>query len=206
MVFDATTMMTLGLCISFLSGATPAPCPSSTVSIDVTSVTDVRNVTDALACTGEGDFNITWYPSVTLAQTIKVSDKKKVTVTGVGFPTIRGALFDDKGTASAVDAEFKSGTGIFSVSNGSTLRLNHLVLEGGNEDLGGGVSVLSSSSLFVSSCTFTNNSASNGGDITCLWCKRCGYSFNEVHQIYMATPHARNEHSAGLWRLNTYRW
>lgn len=79
-----------------------------------------------------------------------------------GYPIIRGALADGNHDGAVGDAG--NGTGIFSVSNGSILRLNELVLEGGNAEYGGAVGLLSSSSLFVSSCTFANNSASQGGE------------------------------------------
>ncbi|CAN0517252.1 unnamed protein product, partial [Laminaria digitata] len=56
-------------------------------------------------------------------------------------------------------------TGIFSVSDGSTLNLNHLVLDGGNEEEGAAVAVRESSSLHLFSCVFVNNAASAGGEI-----------------------------------------
>lgn len=162
----ATTLVGLAISIlAFLAGAKPELCPSGTVAINVTSAADVQNLTTALACTG-GMFDITWYPSVTLAQRIEVSNETSVTVTGIGLPSIRGVLVDDNGANAIGDAGAGSGTGLFSVSNGSTLRLNGLVLEGGNAEHGGAVDLQSSSSLFVLGCTFANNTAGmNGGEI-----------------------------------------
>ncbi|CAM9810348.1 unnamed protein product, partial [Laminaria digitata] len=86
-----------------------------------------------------------------------------VTVTGSGFPRIRGTLPDDHAADTIVDAGEGGRPGLFSVSNGSTLRLNNLVLEGGNAEDGGAVDMFHSSSLLVFGCTFVNNNASRGG-------------------------------------------
>lgn len=155
--FDFTTLMMVGVLFSLLCGAGSAPCPSSTVQVNVTSTTDLQNLTDALACSGKGVFDITWFSSMEITQIIEVSDSKEVAVTGTGFPTIRGAVLDDIGEG-----------GIFSVSTGSSLRLIDLVLQGGNAQNGGAVNVHSSSTLFVVGCTFVNNTASNGGEATNL--------------------------------------
>ena len=99
---------------------------------------------------------------MTIEERIELFDRKNVTVTGTSFPSFFGGLGDDNADGVVIDAG--SGTGIFSVSNGSTLRLNNLVLEGGNAENGGAVDVRSSSSLFVFGCLFANNKASNGGE------------------------------------------
>lgn len=168
MAYDILVMMMAGLAISLVSEAKSAPCPATTVSVNVTSIADVQDLSDALTCTGESFVNVTWYPSLTIAQTINVSNRKEVTVTGVGHPIIRGALVDGNDHEIFADAGDGNGTGIFSVSNGSTLRLNHLVLDGGNAKYGGAVDLSSSSTLFVSNCTFANNRASKGGEPTDL--------------------------------------
>ena len=125
---------------------------------------DVQNLTDELACAGERSFNITWLASLTIEERIEVSDHKNVTISGAGvLTTIRGPLGDDSNTGGIV--QYGSGGGIFSVSDGSTLRLNNLVLDGAKAEKGGAVDVLSSSSLFVFDCTFTTNNASEGGEI-----------------------------------------
>eukprot|EP00904_Undaria_pinnatifida_P003095 jgi/Undpi1/12787/HiC_scaffold_7.g02454.m1 len=153
-----------GLTLAFTSGAAASPCPAATMAIDVTSTAMVQNLTDVLACSGKGSFSITWHASLTIENTIKVSDNKNVTITGVGSAgTIRGALGDDGDDDSIMHNG--SRTGMFSVSNRSTLRLNHLAFEGGYAEKGGAVDVLSSSSLFVFDCTFTSNKASRGGAI-----------------------------------------
>lgn len=185
-------MMMVGFAISFILGTESALCPSSTVTIDVTSAADVQNLTDVLACTGEGAFDIVWYPSVTIGQEIEVSSGKNVAITGVGLPSIRGA---------DADAEVGSGTGMFSVSNGSTLTLNHLVLEGGNAEHGGAVNLISSSFLFVLSCAFANNSAENGGETTSLQCKQPQQSPIKVHDKQVARQYVSLETIPGMYRF-----
>ena len=154
-------VLSFGLTICAISGPESAPCPSVNFAINITSQADVQALTDAVACEGEGAFNITWYASLTIEEKIEVSDMKNVTVTGAGFPSFGGELCDDNGAGAIIVGG--SDTGIFSVSNGSTLRLNNLVFEGGNTENGGAVEVLFSSSLVVFGCIFKNNNASNGG-------------------------------------------
>lgn len=169
MMVDAMVLTMVGLVIFFLAGegGDAAPCLSGTVAVDVTSAADVQNLTNALECAGEGAFDITWYPNVAITQRIDVTNSKNVTVTGNDFPRIRGTLPDDTAADTIVDVGAGGSGGLFSVSNGSTLRLNNLVLEGGNAENGGAVDVLSSSSLFLFGCTFADNNASNGGEPAC---------------------------------------
>lgn len=155
-------LMVVGLAVSFLFGADSAPCRSSTVQVNVTSIADLQNLTDALACSGKGAFDVTWYSSLKINQSIQVSDSKDVVVTGMGFPSIGGPLPDD--TDDGVIADDGAGGSIFSVWNGSSLRLIDLVVEGGNAENGGAANLHSFSSLSVLGCTFSNNAASNGGE------------------------------------------
>ena len=161
MTSDVMALMMVGLVVSFLFGADAAPCPSSTVEFNVTSIADLQNLTDALACYGIGAFDITWYSSMDITENIRVSDWKDVVVTGAGFPSTPGGLLGDTGAGPVISG---AGSGIFSVYNGSSLRLTDLVLEGGNAENGGAVDVYSSSSLSVFDCIFINNTASNGGE------------------------------------------
>lgn len=162
MGLTVVAILAFGLTAFVTPGAQAVPCPSGTVDINISSTADVDDLTDALACAGQGIFDITWHTSLTIDERIKVSDEKKLTVTAGDFPGFRGVIGDDN--AAGVIIEAGSGEGIFSVSGGSTLRLNNIGLEGGNAENGGAVAVLSSSALFVSSCTFTRNNASNGGE------------------------------------------
>ena len=146
----------------FMSGADSAPCPSVTAAVTITSKSDVQNLTEALACEGEVEFNITWYSSVTIEERIEVFDRKNVTVTGASSPSFGGGPGDDNDDGVVIDAG--TGTGIFSVSDGSTLRLINLVLAGGNAENGGAVDVRSFSSFIAFGCIFSSNNASNGGE------------------------------------------
>ena len=160
MLSDVMAMMVYGVTMFFMSGAESAVCPSTTVDLNVISTADVHTLSDELACTGEGSFNITWHANLVIERRIEVSGQKHVIVTGNGFPSLRGAFSEDN------DA------GIFSVTMGSTLRLSHLALEGVNAANGGAVIVRSSSSLFLVECAFRDNNASIGGETACLPHKR----------------------------------
>lgn len=146
----------------FMLGAHAGSCPFGTVDFHVTTTADVPHLADLIDCSGEGSFNVTWYGTLPVDQTIEVSNHKNVTVTGLGFPTIYSGIHDkgDVGENISLATTF----GLFSVVNGSTLSLNEVVLEGGSSEEGGAVAVHSSSSLYVVDCDFTNNSASNGGE------------------------------------------
>ncbi|MEP4442977.1 MAG: hypothetical protein ABJ059_05920, partial [Hyphomicrobiales bacterium] len=111
-------------------------------------------------CTGDGTFNVMWYSSLTLGRAIEIANMKNVSISGSGLPTIRGGP-NDINSGYAVDSA--SGTGIFSVAGSSTLRLSHLVLEAGSSLNGGAINMREDSSLFVFSCAFLSNNASNGG-------------------------------------------
>lgn len=145
------------------STAQGAQCPSGTVALDVITTADVERLVSELSCTGYGNFNITWHNSLQIEHIIEVSNKKNITVIGSGFPTIRGALGNDNDAGGGFIKE--TSDGIFSVSKGSTLRLDHLALQGGYSRSGGAIRVYSSSWLVVSGCSFTDNHASkHGGD------------------------------------------
>lgn len=158
MLFNLLALALAVVAISFPLGTESAPCPTGTVAMNVASAADVQNLTDVLNCAGPGDFNVLWHSNQTLAQRIEVSDRKNVTVTGSAFPTIHGVQYDDNDAGG--------GSGMFYVTRGSTLRLSNLVLDGGSAENGGSVRVLSSSNLFVYSCTFSNNIASKGGEMS----------------------------------------
>lgn len=148
---------TAGLFLLLGSGAEAAACPSDTVSKDVATTSDLQGLTDAMDCTGEGHYNVTWYGNISIDLTIEVFGGKTVTITGNGV-----AVDEFHGISAAADAG--GSARIFSVSDGSTLKLNHLVLDGGNEDEGGAVAVRDYSYLHVAGCIFVNNSAEAGGE------------------------------------------
>ena len=146
-----------------ISGEEITACLPGTISVNVTTNDDMHRLTDAMNCTGQGVFNVTLYSSVQVNRRIEVSNQKRVHITGSGFPAIRAEPCDNELLSASPYAG--TTTGIFLVSNHSTLSINALVLEGGCGEDGGGVAVLASSCLHAYACTFRNNSAAAGGDI-----------------------------------------
>lgn len=123
--------------------------------MDVGSTTDLQRMTNAINCTGEGAFDVTWNGTVPIDQRIELSDKKNLTITG-SVTLVTGR------PGAVIYARNK--TGLFSVSGGSTLKLQNLVLKGGSSEEGGGVYMRSSSSVYVVGCSFIDNNASTGGE------------------------------------------
>lgn len=147
--------------VTLASSAHADSCPPGIVSVNLTSVDDVREFVDALRCTGEGVFDVTWNGRLQIDQRIEISGRKNVTVTG-SHGTTSDSTSDDHAVIDAGET-----TGIFLVTNMSTLALHYLHLEGGlSEYDGGAVEVKSSSSLYVFGCDFTNNTCSEGGEPT----------------------------------------
>lgn len=165
-----------GLAISFLPGVNSDPCPTGTVSVNVTSAADIDDLNDVMNCTGQGNFNVSWYSSLILGQNVNVHGLKEVTIAGFGFPTIHGGLGDD------YDGGAGGGTGMFSVSDMSTLSLSKLVLAGGKNTYGGAVDLVSSSFLFAHDCNFTNHNASYGGETPTFPSPRVVFSKSHVVQ------------------------
>ena len=153
--FINTMAAKLVLLFSFLQMAEPGVCPDGTVSMKVATTSELKTLMTTIDCTGEGVFNVTWIGRVSLVEAIEIRDKKNLTVTGStsALTNFSSAIIDAGGT-----------TGIFTVYDGSTISLNSLVLEGGNEKRGAAVDARSSSSVIVDDCVFTNNIATNGGE------------------------------------------
>ena len=161
-MFDARVMLVAWLTGSFIQGAETVICPTGTVAIDIETLADVHDLTDIINCTGPGVFDIKWSTSLQIEERIGVSNMKNVTITGSGLPTIGSALkYDD---IAGNDNDTGSVTGLFSVSDGSTLSLNYMAFEGFNSTDGGVIDVRSSSSLSLRGCNFSSNIASNGGE------------------------------------------
>lgn len=169
MFIYAKAMLVAGSTVAFLAGAQLAPCPSDPVLVDLRTTGDIQRLSDAMNCSGPGEFNVAWHNSLQLDSRIEVSSRKHVTITGsssTGIPTVTAAPHDDT-TDNATSNDPGNISGIFLVSNGSTLTMNNMALDGGYSEDGGAVTVLGSSYLNVIDCIFTNNHASrNGGDTT----------------------------------------
>lgn len=169
-------MLAFVLTTGLMTRAGAASCLPGTVAISITSAVDVQNLTDSLGCEGKGYFDITWHSNVTIDERIEVSDGKHVTVTADAF---------NEDNAADVIIDDGSGTGIFSVSDGSALRLNNIGLRGGNAEHGGAVAVLSSSALYIYGCTFTRNNASTGGETPRAGCDAICVSITESPKNYV---------------------
>lgn len=161
MIFDGMFMALVGLAITFVSGAEAAPCPPGTVSVSLTTPADLQGLRDLMDCSGQGVYDVTLHSSFNIAQTIEVINSKTVTFTGSENPTIGGGLTDTNEPVAVVGEGFASS--LFKVSNGSSLTLKSLVLDGGDAVNGGAVAVHDSSALHVFGCGFKNNKASFGG-------------------------------------------
>lgn len=167
MALHVRAVVAAWLTISCISGAAASiPCPSNTISIDISTAGDIQVLADALNCTGDGVYKVTLSSSLRIERRIEVANQKDVTIIGSGYPTLRGAQqTTNEIINSAIDAGGTSG--IFLVSSGSTLSINHMVLDGGYSENGGGaVAVVSSSALQVFDCVFSSNVARIGGE-TC---------------------------------------
>ena len=145
----------LALAFSFLQGAEPGVCPAGTMSMNVSTRSELQSLMTTINCTGEGVFNVTWMGHVSLVEAIEIREEKKLIVTG------SASELNDFSNA-VIDA--RGGTGMFNVYKESTLSLNRLVLQGGSSTNGSAVDARSSSSVIVDDCFFTNNNATNGGE------------------------------------------
>ena len=154
-----------GLLLYFIAGVEGVECLSNAVVIDVATADDLQNFIEAINCTGEGNFNVTWFGNVQIGVRIDISGNKRLTVTGSGSnPNSAAGIDDDIDAVAMIDAGGVNG--IFSVSKRSSLNLNKLVLTGGHSLNGGAISASSLSAVRVVDCIFTNNTASTGGKRT----------------------------------------
>lgn len=156
-MFDVMTVIVAGSAVALVPGSRAAPCSSRTVTVNLTSSGGVGALTDALNCTGAGVYAVALHSRLQIGDTIEVSDQKYVSITG--FPgTSLTSTSGSRGIIAAGDT-----TGMFSVSDRSTLAIQDLVLERGYSKHGGAITVTSSSSLYVHRCSFVNNRASTTG-------------------------------------------
>lgn len=166
MLLTGIVTIVAGIAISLVRGEPSPPCPSDTVTtVELTSTSGVKPLIDALNCTGPGVFSVTLDGRLQIEDIIEMSDQKYVTVAGSAENVL------DSSSDASLYAEIDAGhtTGIFLVSNGSTLNMSNLVIEGGYSTDGGAVAVTSSSFLKVFDCIFTNNRASSAGGVMTFW-------------------------------------
>lgn len=148
MLLDAMVIIAFGSSMCLPSGARAALCQSDTVRMHLASSGDVQKLIDAMDCTGNGVFDVVSRGRLHVPGRVEVSDQKKLTVTGNYGSSLIGNIDTN---------------GIFLVSDGSTLTINHMLLEGGISLDGGAVAVTSSSSLHLFDCHFSKNTAIAAG-------------------------------------------
>lgn len=158
-------MILAGIAFSLVRGEQPAPCPSVTVAVELTSAGGVKPLTDALNCCGSGVFSITLQGRLQIEEIIEISDQKDVTVTA----SVEKTSESNRGGSLYAEIDAGHSSGIFFVSNGSTLVISNLIINGGYSDNGGAVAVTSSSFLYVFNSTITNNKASSAGGEKTFW-------------------------------------
>lgn len=128
----------------------------TTIHMDVVTPIDLQRFVDAMEGNDtKGTYNVTWYGRQQIHEVIEVSDGKHVTITGVARLGTAPAAANDEGDT----------TGLFFVHGGSTLILRSIGLDGGSSARGGAVYVKENSEVNVFDSAFTNNNASNGGDM-----------------------------------------
>lgn len=159
MIFDGMALIVAGLVISLVRGEQPTPCPSDTVTVELTSTSGVKPLTDAMNCRGAGTFNVTLYGRIQIDQIIEISHQKYVTLAA----PVEKALDSSSDDYLYAEMDAAHQTGIFSVTNGSTLSISNLIIARGRSMDGGAVVLTSSSFLHVFDCNFTNNTASSAG-------------------------------------------
>lgn len=130
-----------------------APCAVGVDARVVSSTAEASNFSEALLCSGAGQFEVEWSGDVLLEQPIIINGSY-VKITGVGPGE---AVIDGGGSVS-----------LFDVYGGSTLELHALSLVGGwRNGSGGGLALFGFEDepcrLTASNCSFIGNTAEYGG-------------------------------------------
>ncbi|CAN0030927.1 unnamed protein product [Scytosiphon promiscuus] len=155
--------------------ASAVPCTSSTL-VAPTVVNDTAGallLAQAINCSG-GVFDVSWVGSVTVEETIHVSDGTVLSVEGAtdgGSPFVKGAgevsLFSANGGTlqlsglSLVDGVGEDGGAIYVID--SELTLERCTFSGNNASSSGGAVYSFDSKITLDDCTFTGNTAVDGG-------------------------------------------
>lgn len=140
-----------------VSGISGTPCTAERSDWVVSTSVEALELSDALLCSGPGQFEVTWSGNVVLTRTIALSDGKSVKITG----------------AAAGEAVITSGeppVRLFAL-NGSTLELDRLSLVGAEAAMewderienGAGLLVSDSSRVDVFNCSFVGLQTRDGG-------------------------------------------
>ena len=127
-------------------------CSPENISLTINDEDGVLDLASALDCS-DGTFTITWVGSLAIPQTLAVTDGTSLTING-------------EGAGSALDGRGVTGPLIFVDGSSSALTLRNLGVKRGSGTVGGAISALTSASVNIVNCTFSENYASQGGGET----------------------------------------
>lgn len=147
-----------------------AACAAGIITLEISSSSDLENLHSVLDCTGGGVFDVSWYGTVAVNDTLYVPDGSDLTVTGFSS---RSTLDEGSNPTATIDGGHRTPFGFFCLYNNSALTLNNLVLDGGySTSNGGAVGALEEDldpgpiARFVNivDCTLHNNTAESFGE------------------------------------------
>lgn len=133
----------------------PAPCATGVTTLPVSSTAEALELSEALLCSGAGEFEVEWSGEVLVTSTISVSNSTSLKVTGSGS-TLPLAVVDggDEVQLFVVDAE-------------SSLELSGLSIQRGLAGAGA-VEVMDLSLLTVVDCSFSYNAGGELEHVSCF--------------------------------------
>lgn len=150
----------LGLADSQDTSLPLTTCPVGVSARNVSTTAEALELSDALLCSGPGQFEVEWIGAVLLAETIVVSNGLSLKVSGRG----EEAIIDGGG-----------GVRLFEVLIGSVLELDKVSLvrggpghDGSSLNYGGAVIVSGLSRLTATECFFKDNNATTYGGKKCI--------------------------------------
>lgn len=147
-----------------LTAEDSVPCVAELVSLTVSNATDALELSDALNCTGAGQFNVIWTGHVEISQTFALSNGTTLSITA-GDSSTTSAYADASTTNAVVD-----GGGVmqlFSVLGGSKLNLNGVSLVNGMGLHGAAVHAEGNSQVTICGGTIAENHGTSEGK-TCV--------------------------------------
>lgn len=130
--------------------ATPGCATEEALELSVLNDIDASELADSLACSNGTQYSVDWHGKVGISRTLAVGNGCTLTITGK-----ENAGIDGGGAIR-----------LFAVTDGATLQLQDISLEGGwaSDGNGGAISSIGpSNTVNLVSCTFKNNSAEKLG-------------------------------------------
>lgn len=127
-------------------GATCFPQSDSWIIADED---EALSLASAIGCS-DGNFTVTWVGAITVSQTLTIADGTSLTITG-------------EGTDSAMDGAGTAGPLLFVEGDSSSLTLRNLEITRGSGTKGGAIYALTSTTVNIINCTFSDNDASGSG-------------------------------------------